>query len=48
MYKVSAKDDEKIVNIIENWKVSGQFDRVFMNSAISDITIKIKKLERMA
>ena len=49
IYRVSAMDDEKIVNIIEIWKVPGQFDdRAFMNSANRDITIKIKKLERMA
>jgi hypothetical protein len=48
IYRVSAMNDEKIVNIIENWKVPGQFDdRAFMNSANSDITIKIKKLERI-
>ena len=42
-------DDDQILNIIENWKVPGQFDdRALMNSANSDITIKIKKLDRMA
>ena len=48
VFKVSAKDDETAVNLIESWKTFGNFDdRAFNNSVHWDITIRIKDMQRL-
>ena len=48
VFKVSAKDDETAVNLIESWKTFGNFDdRAFNNSVHWDITIRIEDLQRL-
>ena len=48
VFEVSTKEDKTATDLVESWKIFGNFDdRAFMNSVHWDITIKIKELQRL-